>query len=330
VHQLDGLQLFAEVKPVDLRQIEAARARIAGLSVLTPLVGCEIAPAGKTLRLKLENLQAVGCFKTRPIANAVLCKNRGELSAGIYTTSSGNSGLGVAWMARRLGISATAVVPRNAPQAKLDKLRRLGTHIETLSNEDWWRAIETGTLAEQSGVYIDAVRDPASLAGDATIGVEILEQWPEVEAILVPFGGGGIACGIACAVRALKPAVKIIACELASAHPLQSAFAAGRPVLTAHESGFVSGVGYGQVLPEMWPLARSLIDEVVTVTLAQVARAIKLLAENNRIVAEGAGAVSVAAALAGGYAPAKVCAVVSGGNIDSEVFAAILQDRFPG
>jgi threonine dehydratase len=323
------LQLLAEVQRVDLKQIEAARARIRDLSVVTPLVGCDIAPAGKTLRLKLENLQPIGSFKTRPIANAVLSRNRGELAAGIYTTSSGNSGLGVAWMARRLGVTATAVVPSNAPQAKLEKLRRLGTRIETLSNEDWWRAIETGTLANQSGAYIDAVRDPASLAGDATIGVEILEQWADVEAILVPFGGGGIACGIACAMRALKPSVKIIACELASAHPLQSAFAAGRPIATPHDAGFVSGVGYGQVLPEMWPLARSVIDEVLTVTLAQVAQAIKLLAENNRVVAEGAGAVSVAAALAGQYSPSKVCAVVSGGNIDSDVFAAILQDRLP-
>jgi threonine dehydratase len=321
--------LFPEVKPVVLAQIEAARARIEGLSLVTPLVGCDIAPQGKTLRLKLENLQPIGSFKTRPIANAVLSKNRAELSAGLYTTSSGNSALGVAWMARRLGIASTAVVPSNAPQAKLDKLRLLGTRIETLSKQAWWKAIETGVLADQAGMYIDAVRDPASLAGDATIGVEILEQWPEVEAILMPFGGGGLACGIACAVRALKPQVKIIACELASAHPLQSAFAAGRPALTAHEAGFVSGIGYGQVLPEMWPLARSMIDEVLTVSIAQVAQAIKLLAENNRIVAEGAGAVSVAAALASQYSPSKICAVISGGNIDSEVFAAILAGRVP-
>jgi threonine dehydratase len=327
--QLNGLQLFAEVKPVALEQIVAARARIRDSSIVTPLVDCDIAPAGKALRLKLENLQPIGSFKTRPIANAVLSRNRSELAGGIYTTSSGNSGLGVAWMARRLGITATAIVPSNAPQAKLEKLRRLGTRIETLSNEDWWRAIETGTLENQSGTYIDAVRDPASLAGDATIGAEILEQWPDVQAILVPFGGGGIACGIACAVRALKPGVKIIACELASAHPLQSAFAAGAPIAVPHDAGFVSGVGYGQVLPEMWPLARSLIDAVVTVTLAQVAQAIKLLAENNRIVAEGAGAVSVAAALAGRYSPFRVCAVVTGGNIDSGVFAAILEERFP-
>jgi threonine dehydratase len=310
-------------------QIDAARARLEGLGMISPLVGCDVAPPGKTIRLKLENLQPIGSFKIRPIANAVLTKRRADLDAGIYTSSSGNSALGVAWMARRLGIRATAVVPADAPPAKLEKLRRLDARIDMRANDVWWRAIETGSLAGQEGVYIDAVRDPASLAGDATIGVEILTQWPDVEAILIPFGGGGLACGIACAIRALKPAVKIIACELTSAHPLQAAFAAGAPSPTAHEPGFVSGVGFGTVLPEMWPLARSMIDEVVTVSLAQVAHAIKFLAENNRIVAEGAGALSVAAALAAQYAEAKVCAVISGGNIDGDVLAAILQGRVP-
>lgn len=321
--------MFDEIKPVGMTEIAAARARIAGLSMMTPLVGCDGAPAGKTIRLKLENLQPIGSFKVRPIANAVLSRDRADLDAGIYTTSSGNSALGVAWMARRLGVSATAVVPANAPEAKLEKLRRLGARIEVLDNDVWWRAIEAGTLDDQEGVYIDAVRDPASLAGDATIGVEILEQWPEVEAILVPFGGGGLASGVACAVRALRPGVKIIACELASAHPLRSAFDAGVPARTAHYAGFVSGVGYGEVLPEMWPLLRTVIDEVLTVSLAQVAQAIKLLAESNRIVAEGAGAISVAAALSGHYAHTRVCAVVSGGNIDSDVLATILRGQMP-
>ena len=296
---------------------------------MTPLVGCDIAPPGKTIRLKLENLQPIGSFKVRPIANAVLSKNRAELRAGIYTTSSGNSALGVAWMARRLGISATAVVPANAPQAKLEKLRQLGAKIEVRANDVWWRAIEAGTLQDQEGAYIDAVRDPASLAGDATIGVEILEQWPDVEAILVPFGGGGLASGIACAVRALRPDVKVIACELSSAQPLRAAFGAGVPTPTAHDAGFVSGVGYGAVLPEMWPLLRAMIDEVLSVPLAQVAQTIKLLAENNRIVAEGAGALSVAAALASRYSQSNVCAVISGGNIDSNVLAAILRGEMP-
>jgi threonine dehydratase len=321
--------MFDEVKPVGMTQIAAARTRIADLCMMTPLVGCDGAPAGKTIRLKLENLQPIGSFKIRPIANAVLSRSRADLNAGIYTTSSGNSALGVAWMARRLGVSATAVVPANAPQAKLEKLRRLGARIEVLGNDVWWRAIEAGTLEGQEGAYIDAVRDPASLAGDATIGVEILEQWPDVEAILVPFGGGGLASGIACAVRALRPRVKIIACELASAHPLQAAFDAGAPTPTAHDAGFVSGVGYGEVLPEMWPLLRAVIDDVVTVPLTQVAETIKLLAESNRIVAEGAGAISVAAALSGRYAQARVCAVVSGGNIDSDVLARILRGQTP-
>jgi threonine dehydratase len=321
--------LLEEVKPVGMAQIDAARSRIAALSMISPLVGCDIAPQDKTVRLKLENLQPIGSFKIRPIANAVLARRRADLSSGIYTTSAGNSALGVAWMARRLGISATAVVPANAPQAKLEKLQRLGARIDMRANDVWWRAIETGAMDDQQGVYIDAVRDPASLAGDATIGVEILEQWPDVEAILIPFGGGGLACGIACAVRAIKPHVKIIACELSSAHPLKSAFAAGCPTQTSHEPGFVSGIGFGSVLPEMWPLVRSMIDEVITVSLAQVAQAIKLLAENNRIVAEGAGAVSVAAALFTRYTQTKVCAVISGGNIDSDILAAILQGRMP-
>ena len=321
--------VFEQVKPVDLTQIDAARARIEDLGSFSPLVGCDVAPTGKTIRLKLENLQPIGSFKIRPIGNAVLSRSRADLASGIYTTSSGNSALGVAWMARRLGIAATAVVPANAPQAKLEKLRRLGARIDMRPNDVWWRAIESGVLEDVTGTYIDAVRDPASLAGDATIGAEILAQWPEVEAILVPFGGGGLACGIACAVRAIKPKVKIIACELSSAHPLQSAFQAGAPTQTAHDAGFVSGVGFGTVLPEMWPLLKAMIDDVITVSLAQVADAIRRLALSNRIVAEGAGAVSVAAALAAQYPQDKVCAVVSGGNIDGETLATILQGRMP-
>jgi threonine dehydratase len=318
-----------EVKPVAMAQIEAAQGRLEGLSLISPLVGCDAAPAGKTIRLKLENLQPIGSFKIRPIGNAVLSRAPADLASGIYTTSTGNSALGVAWMARRLGIAATAVVPMNAPEAKLEKLRGLGTRIDMRSTAEWWRAIERGTLDDQQGVYIDAVRDPASLAGDATIGVEILTQSPDTEAILIPFGGGGLACGIACAVRALRPQVKIIACELTSAHPLRAAFDAGVPTATPHEPGFVSGVGFGSVLPEMWPLLKSLIDDVITVSLAEVAAAIKVLVEYNRIVAEGAGAVSVAAALSGRYRETKVCAVVSGGNLDASILAAILEGRAP-
>jgi threonine dehydratase len=321
--------MLNEVKPVAMLQIEAARVRLEGLSAVTPIVACGAAPAGKSVLLKLENLQSIGSFKIRPIGNAVLSRTAQDLRSGIYTTSTGNSALGVAFMARRLGISATAVVPANAPEMKLEKLRRLGARIDMRPTEQWWNAIRTGTLEGQDGLYIDAVRNPASLAGDATIGLEILTQAPGVEAILIPFGGGGLACGIACAVRALKPEVKIIACELASAHPLRAAFDAGGPAETPHAPGFVSGVGFGTVLPEMWPLVKAMIDEVITVSLEEVAAAIKLMVEDNHVVAEGAGAVSVAAALSGRYAETKVCAVVSGGNLDSSMLVTILGGEVP-
>ncbi len=321
--------MLDEVKPVAMPQIEAARARLEGLSLVSPLVACDASPSGKKVFLKLENLQPIGSFKIRPIGSAVLARAPADLSPGIYTTSTGNSALGLAWMARRLGIAATAVVPVNAPEAKLEKLRRLGARIDVRPIAEWWRAIQTGALDGQEGVYIDAVRDPASLAGDATIGLEILAQAPDIEAILIPFGGGGLSCGIACAVRAIRRDVKIIACELASAHPVKAAFDAGAPTETQHEPGFVSGVGFGSVLPEMWPLVKTMIDDVITVSLTEVAAAIKTLVEHNRVVAEGAGAVSVAAALSGRYAETKVCAVVSGGNLDSSMLATILEGRTP-
>jgi threonine dehydratase len=321
--------MLERVQPVALSDILAARLRLSGEALVTPVVGCHAAPSGKTVRLKLENLQPIGSFKLRPIGNAVLARPPAQLAAGIYTSSSGNSALGVAWMARQLGITGTAVVPANAPEAKLDKLRRLGARIEMLSVEEWWRAIQVGTLPGQEGVYIDAVRDPACLAGDATVGLEILEQFPDVEAIFVPFGGGGLACGIACAIRAIHPKVKVIACELETAHPCKAAFAAGAPVETPHDAGFVSGVGFGTVLPEMWPLISSHVDGVITVTLAEVANAIKVMVENNRVVAEGAGAIPVAAALSGRYEYSRVCAVVSGGNLDNSALSTILQGGVP-
>jgi len=330
ISQSNGREISpVTVQPIGLHEIHAARARLAGLTAVTPVVACPAAPAGRTVRLKLESLQPIGSFKLRPVGNAVMSRPRAQLADGIYTSSSGNSALGVAWMARELGVSGTAVVPANAPEAKLEKLRQLGARIEVLTVEQWWEAIRVGAVAGHQGVYIDAVRDPASLAGDATVGAEILEQFPDVEAIFVPFGGGGLACGIASAVHAMRANVKVIACELETAHPYKAALAAGTPVETRHEAGFVSGVGFSTVLPEMWPLVRSFLDGVITVTLAEVANAIRVMVENNHIVAEGAGAIAVAAALSARYEYSRVCAVVSGGNLDRAMLSTILQGRVP-
>jgi threonine dehydratase len=266
------------------------------------------------VHLKLENLQPAGSFKIRPIGNAMLSRSPAALSAGVHTYSSGNSAIAMAWMAKRLGIAATAVVTDGAPESKLALLRELDARIVTQPLAQWWSAVISGDHPQFDSVYIDAVRDPAALAGNGTIALEILEDLPDVEAIFVPFGGGGLACGVANAVRALRPEVKIIVCELETAHPFRSAREAGKPVDAPCDPGFVTGVGFGSVLPEIWPLASRLIDDTLTVSLSEVVAAIRLLAAQNKVIAEGAGAIPVAAALAGRHRFRNVCAVVSGGN----------------
>lgn len=231
----------------------------------------------------------------------------------------------MAWMAKRIGTTATAVVPDGASESKLELLRALDARIVSQPFAEWWSAVTSGGSAQFAGAYIDAVRDPAAFAGNGTIAAEILEDLPDVDAIFVPFGGGGLACGIANGLRAVGSAAQVIACELDSAHPLKAARAAGRPIESPCDPGFVTGVGFGSVLPEMWPVTSRLIDGTLTVSLSEVVNAIRLLAESNKVVAEGAGAIPVAAALSNRHRFKNVCAVVSGGNLDPALLARILR-----
>jgi threonine dehydratase len=315
--------------PVSLAEIQAAQRRLAGLALRTPVVPCESGNPGGEVFLKLENLQSIGSFKVRPVANAVLAKPAASLAKGLYTLSSGNSALALAWMARRLGVAAAAVVAEGAPEAKLARLRALGARIVQVPFAQWWRSVESCGHAGESGVYVDAVRDPFALAGDATVGIEIIEQLPQLDAIFVSVGGGALACGIACAVRALGLGVPVIACELEGAQPLSAALRAGRVVETRSNPGFVSGVGFHALLSEMWPLCRELLSVSLQVSLAEVAAAIKLLAEQNKVIAEGAGAIPVAAALWGRHPFKRVCAVVSGGNLGNGMLSTILAGGVP-
>jgi len=293
--------------------------------VRTPTVRCAAAAGDKAVHLKLENLQPAGSFKLRPIANAMLSRPRSALGAGVHTFSSGNSSVAMAWLAKRIGTTATAVVPDGAAESKLQLLRALDARIVSQPFAEWWSAVTSGGASQFRSVYIDAVRDPAAFAGNGTIAAEILDDVPDVDAIFVPFGGGGLACGIANGLRALGSAVQVIACELDSAHPLKAARAAGGPVQSPCAPGFVTGVGFGSVLPEMWPVTSRLIDDTLTVSLSEVVNAIRLLAESNKVVAEGAGAIPVAAALANRHRFKNVCAVVSGGNLDPTLLAKILR-----
>jgi threonine dehydratase len=326
----DAAPVRNPVVPAGLADIRDAQQRLTPLVLRSPLVRCAQEPAGCEVFLKLENLQPSGAFKLRPVGNAVLARSEMQLAAGVYTASSGNSALALAWLARRLEIAASAVVPTGAPEAKLARLQELGARIITQSPADWWQTVADRGCRELPGLYIDAVRDPLALAGNGTLGLEILEQLPGVDAIFVPFGGGALACGVACAARAINAAVKIIVCEPDGAQPFGAAYRAGRPVTVASNPGFISGVGFHTLLPEMWPLCRELIDGALTVSLAEVAAAIRLLAARNQVVAEGAGAIAVAAAVAGRHPFRRVCAVVSGGNVGVELLTQILSGAIAG
>jgi threonine dehydratase len=312
-----------------LSDIAAARERIAGAIVRTPLVRLNVDEAPAEIHLKLESLQPIGSFKLRGATNAMALTDREELARGVWTASAGNMAQGVAWGARRYGVPCSVVVPETAPRTKLEAIERLGGRVVKTSVSEWFEVFETRTFDGMDGLFVHAFSDTAVMAGNATIGFEILEDLPEVRTVIVPFGGGGLSCGIASAFRALKPGVKLFASEVTNAAPLAASYAAGRAVEIDYTPSFVDGIGGPWVSEEMWELARDLLDGSLTVTLEQVASSIRVLAARNRVVAEGAGASSVAAALDGGELEGPIVCVVSGGNIDVETLATILRGSFP-
>jgi threonine dehydratase len=299
----------------------------------TPLVRLYVdAPA--EIWLKLECLQPIGSFKLRGATNAMkrLAEESPErLSRGVYTASAGNMAQGVAWGARSLGIPCTVVVPETAPATKLAAIERLGARIDKRPFDAWWRVISEHGDPTMSGTFIHPFADADVLAGNGTIALEILEDLPLAKAILVPYGGGGLACGIASGVRAAwpAPAPRVLACEVESASPFDAALRAGAPTAAGYTPSFVDGIGSKRVADEMWPLARTLLDGSIVVPVKAVADAVRLLVERARVVAEGAGAAAVAAALTGNVPNGAIVCIVSGGNIDVAKLATILRGDVP-
>jgi threonine dehydratase len=314
---------------ISLDQIRDARERIAGITLRTPLVRLQAEDAPAEIYLKLENLQPIGSFKLRGAGNAMASAPPEALSRGVYTASAGNMAQGVAWCAREKGVPCRVIVPSHAPSTKLAAIERLGGEVVRIPFDEWWQVLVEHGYPGESGLFIHPVSDPAVIAGNGTIALEILEDLPAVEAIVVPYGGGGLSCGIASAMRALKPTVRVYAAEVSTAAPLAASLAAGAPQIVDYEPSFVDGIGARSVLAEMWPLARRLLDGSLVVSIAEVAAAVRLLAERNRIIAEGAGATPVAAAMAGRAGGGKVVCIVSGGNIDAATLAAILTGALP-
>jgi threonine dehydratase len=313
---------------IPLADIQAARERIAGAAIRTPLVRLN-ADAPAEIHLKLECLQPIGSFKIRGASNRMALASKAELARGVWTASAGNMAQGVAWNAKRLGIPCTVVVPEGAPATKIAAVERLGGKVVPIPHDEWFDTFRTHKRDGIEGTFVHAFSDDAVMAGNGTIGLEILEDLPDVDAIVVPFGGGGLACGIASAMRALRPKTKVYAAEVATAAPLAPSLANGKPTEIAHTRTFVDGIGGPRVFPEMFALAKELLDGALVSTLDEIAAAIRLLVERNHVVAEGAGAAGVAAALAGKAGKGKVVCIVSGGNIDSAALATILQGGVP-
>lgn len=308
--------------------IRAAEARLSGLALRTPLVRLNYPDTSTEIYLKLENLQPVGSFKIRSMGNILLSADPQKLHSGVYTASSGNSGFALAWLAQRMGIPATVYVPENAPAGKRALISRTGAQTKALPYADWWDIICNHSAPGVQGLYIDAVCNPVAMAGNATIGLEILHDLPGVETIVVPFGGGGVSCGIAAAVGKLKPGTRVLAAECEMSTPFTSALAAGRAVAVENTRSFISGIGASTVLPEMWPLANRLLSGSVVSPLAAIADAIRILFECNRVVAEGAGATALAGALTLQASGPVVC-VITGGNIDKAHMMTILGGGVP-
>ena len=316
------------MKPPGLPEMEAARERVYAAALRSPLLRLGV-DEGPEIWLKLENLQPIGSFKIRGSANAIGLIPREELAAGVWTASAGNMAQGVGWNARRLGVPCSVVVPETAPRLKLDAIARLGATAVKTSVASWFEVFRTQRFDGMSGRFVHAFMDRDVMAGNGTIALELIEDLPDVDAVVVPFGGGGLACGIAAGMRAVAPHVPVFASEVTGQAPFAESLRAGRAVSISYTPSFVDGIGGPHVEPDMWDLARDLLEGSVEITLEDTAAAVRLLATRNRVVAEGAGASSVAAALSGAVKGDRIVCIVSGGNLDPSTLATILAGGVP-
>jgi len=313
------------ITPVTLEEIEAARTRIAATIIRTPLVRLPTGEGEPVIYLKLENLQPINAFKLRGAANAVAMLSAENRSRGVWTISAGNAGQGVAYAARESGIPCTVVVIETAPDTKVERMRALGARLVKAPFDDCWKAMEERRFPGVEGTFVHPFDDHNFIAGNATIGLEIMEDLPSVETVIASIGGGGLISGIGSAVRALKPSVRILGAEPETAAPGALSFEnSSAQVFSDWKASFVDGAGGKSIFPRMWEQMRGVVDGSIVVTLEETKKAIRVVAERVRVIAEGAGALPVAAALSGKAGQGPIVAVVSGGNIDLRKFAELL------
>jgi threonine dehydratase len=316
---------LSPVRPITLDEIKSARARIAGTAVRTPLVKLELGPDAPDIRLKLENLQPINAYKLRGAANAVALLSDADRAKGVWTISAGNAGQGVAYAARKAGVPCTVVVIGSAPQAKLDRMKALGARLVPVPYEVAWKALDDRAYPGVEGTFVHPFDDHDFIAGHGSMGLEILEDAPDTQAVIGGIGGGGLLTGVGSAIKAVNPKVKVFGVEPETAAPAALSHKMGSPQpFTAWQASFVDGAGGQSMFPRMWERLKPLVDDYFVVTLDETRAAMRLLAEKARVVAEGAGALSVAAAVKGLAGRGPVVAIVSGGNIDLKKFCELV------
>lgn len=314
---------------IAIEEIRRAREVLEGTAIRTPLVRLDV-DSDTEIWLKLELLQPVRSFKIRGAGNAILQATDSELAGGVLTASAGNMAQGVAYAARLRGVPATIVVPEHAPQTKIDSIERYGGRVIKVPYEEWWQVLVTGRYEGAHGLFIHPVDNDRVMAGNGTIGLELLEQLDGFDTVAVPYGGGGLLTGIASAVKQARPDVKFFSVEPETGAPAAATLRAGLPTAVEYTPSFVDGSGSRELIPRVWEQASQLLDGAIAMPIPAVAEAVRVIAERARVIAEGAGALAAAAALGGHLDGAKkaVC-IVSGGNIDPAVLSRILIGEQP-
>jgi len=315
------------VRSIDLSEIRAARERIASTIVRTPLVRLELGPDFPEVYLKLENLQPINAYKLRGAANAVAMLSDSERKQGVWTISAGNAGQGVAYAARKAGVPSTVVAIETAPAAKLERMRALGAKLVLVPYEVAWKTLDDRAYPSVEGTFIHPFDDDNFIAGHGTMGLEILEDLPETATVLAAIGGGGLIAGVGSAIKALRPQTKVVAVEPETAAPLALSLAAGTPQeFKEWKASFVDGAGGQSVFPRMWERMKPLVDDSLVVSLEDTRRSMRLMAEKARVIAEGAGALPLAAVLSGQVkGPGPIVCIVSGGNVDLNKFCELIK-----
>ena len=313
------------VRPISLDDVEQARTRIAGTVLRTPLVRLDLGSSAPEIYLKLENLQPTNAYKIRGASNAVAHLSDAERARGVWTISAGNAGQGVAYAARKFGIPCSVVAIETAPQTKLDRMRALGATIIPVSYDDAWKAAETHAFEGLDGTFVHPFDNHDFIAGHATMGLEILEDLPGVKTVIAAIGGGGLITGVGSAIKAKRPDVTVIGAEPETAAPYALSLREGGPrKFPDWQASFVDGAGGKSVTERMWQRMRPVTDGTITVTLDETREAMRLIAEKSRTIAEGAGALPLAAALTGQAGEGPIVCIVSGGNIDLKTFAELV------